>query len=379
MVAPIGFAPNFSKLLVRRWLLADTSEVRLGPTANYSAINELWWHIYKRMPSNYVIHMWNLLNEGSSFPNEEELIVMKSVMDGKKLSDAAKDLSISTKEAKNLLKSGMERANLRNLYELIVFGLRSGIIKDEPIDIKSIEKQFEKPGFYEANPTWLHVMNQLVIGKTLQDIEREGGGSKSSIQNAIKKLSDHFGIGDSMAKLIRFSLAALNPIDGPSKIRGYKPHVSWAQKAGIGSKFPLIHTKFSPANIDPDIPVYDTMKKRDVGDEPKPKVPQIKMSYADRKKLPPPVVRSTPIQTALYLLGIDRKAITPPSISSSFWDRPSSYLWNLLELAKRRYELEIAHAHPDRGGDPRRATQLNAAWKLVQKLFARRGYELDKR
>lgn len=316
--------------------------------------------------------------ESVSFPTEEELIVMKSVMDGKKLADAAKDLSISTSEAKDLLKSGMNRANLQNLYELIVFGLRSGVIKDEPIDIENVKKQFEKQGFYEGYPLWLSIMNQVVSGKSFQDIERDGGPAKSSIQNAVKQISDKFNLENSPARFIRFSFSALNPITPNASIRGYKPHVSWAQKAGIGSKLPLMHTKFKPANIDPDIPVYDAAKKRDVGDDPKPKVPQIKMSYADRKKLPPPIVRSTPIQTALYLLGIDRKAITPPSISSSFWDRPSSYLWNLLELAKRRYELEISAAHPDRGGDPKRAAQLNSAWKLVQKLFARRGYELNK-
>jgi len=305
---------------------------------------------------------------------------MKSVMDGKNLADAAKDLSISTKEAKELLKSGMQRANLQNLYELIIFGLRSGIIKDDPIDIKDVEKQFETPGFYEANPTWLHIMNQLVTGKTLQDIEREGGGAKTSIQNAIKKLSGKFGLGDSMAKLIRFSLAALNPITPNPRVRGFKPFVSWAQKQGVGSQFPLIKSKFRSADVDPEIPVYNASKKYNVGDTgDKPKLPKPAMSFADRKKLPPPIVRNTSIQTALWLLGIDKKVITPTALQGSFWNRPSSFLWKLLELAKRRYELEMLHNHPDRGGDSRRAAQISAAWELVRHLFAKHGYELHKR
>jgi len=333
------------------------------------------------MPSDDLIHPWTLLLEEVSFPSREELVVMKAAMEGNSLKDAAKELSLSSKEVKDLLKIGMKRANIRDLYELIVFGLKNGIIKDEPIDITDIEKQFEKKGFYESYPLWLYVMNQVAAGKSIQQIGREGeGGSKTSIQNAIKQITDKFNLGESPAKFIRFSLAALNPIKPNPSVRGFKPHVSWAQKQGVGSTLPLMVSKFRPFNIDPEIPVYNAAGKRDMGGEENPKVPQAKMSYADSKKLPPPVVRSTSIQTALWLLGINKSAITPNEIQGSFWNRPSSYLWNLLELAKRRYELEISAAHPDKtGGDYRRAAQLTSAWDLVKKLFARRGYELNKR
>jgi len=332
------------------------------------------------MPSDDFIHPWTLLLEEVSFPSKEELVAMKAAMEGNPLKDAAKELSVSSKEVKDLLKRGMERANISDLYELIVFGLKNDIIQDKPINITDIKTQFEKKGFYEAYPLWLYVMNQIAIGKSIHQIGHECiGGSKTSIQNTIKQIADKFNLGESPAKLIRFSLAALNPIKPNPSIRGYKPHVSWAQKQGIGSTLPMMISKFRPSNIDPEIPVYNAASKRDMGGEETPKVPQAKMSYANYKKLPPPVVRTTPIQTALQLLGIDKKVVTPNAMQGSFWNRPSSYLWNLLDLAKRRYELEISHAHPDRGGDPRRAAQLNMAWDLVKKLFARRGYELHKR
>ena len=260
--------------------------------------------------------------------------------------------------------------------------MRSGIIKDKPIDVKEIEQQFYKKGFYEAYPLWLYVMNQVAAGRTFQDIERAGeGGSKTSIQHARKQIADKYGLGDSLARYIRFSIAAVNPLSGPGQLRGFKPHVSWAQKAGIGSKYPIMPSKFRPSNIDPTLPVYDKQAKRDMPPADREAKPKVQLpprpKGAPATKVPPPVTRTTPIQTALWMLGIDRDVITNKNLrGGSFWERNPEHLWNLLELAKRRFELEIAHAHPDRGGDTRRAAQLNAAWNLVKKLFARRGYVL---
>lgn len=337
-------------------------------------------------------HPWSLLLEASSFPDNDEIIVMKGVMDGNSFGDIARELDVKVNDVKSLLANGMKKANVKDLYELIVFGLRSGIIKDKPIDVKEIEQQFYKKGFYEAYPLWLFVMNQVASGRTFQEIERAGeGGSKTSIQHARKQIADKYGLGDSLAKYIRFSIVAVSPLTAPGSVRGFKPHVSWAQKAGIGSQLPVIPSKFRPANIDPNIPVYDKQVKRDMSpverEAEKEKIKAMRASLPPRqagatqtKRVPPPVTRTTPIQTALWMLGIDRNAITNQNIASggSFWNRPSTHLWNLLALAKRRFELEIAHAHPDRGGDTRRAAQLNAAWTLVQKLFARHGYVLHR-
>jgi DNA-binding CsgD family transcriptional regulator len=337
-------------------------------------------------------HPWSLLLEASAFPDNDEIIVMKGVMDGNSFGDIGRELDIKVNDVKQLLANGMKKVNANNLYELIVFGLRSGIIKDKPIDVKSIEQDFYKKGFYEGYPLWLYLLNQIATGKTFQDIEREGGaGSKTSIQHARKQIADKYGLGDSLAKYIRFAFAAVNPLTGPGYTRGYKPHVSWAQKAGIGSKLPLMPSKFQPSNIDPTIKVYNPLTLRDMTPfEREQKIKAIRAmrksqrlsqrdnpSQEPKKTVPPPVVKSTSIQTALWLLGIDRNAITNQNMASgSFWNRPPEHLWNLLALAKRRFELEIVHAHPDRGGDVRRAVQLNAAWHLVKKLFARRGYVL---
>jgi hypothetical protein len=111
-------------------------------------------------------------------------------------------------------------------------------------------------------------------------------------------------------------------------------------------KYPIVLTKFKPADVDPDIKLYG----------------------------------KSVIQTALYLLGINKKILASTAGSKKgeglFWKKSPKHLWSLLELAKRRYELEIAHAHPDRGGNVKRAAQLNAAWSLVKKLFAKHGYIL---
>jgi DNA-binding CsgD family transcriptional regulator len=320
----------------------------------------------------------------SAFPDNDQLIVMKGIMDGNTFGDLAKELDIKVGEVKTLLATGMKNANIDNIYELVVFGLRAGIIKDDPINIKDIENDFYKKGFYEGYPLWLFVMNRVVAGKTFAEIEREGeGGSKTSIEHARKQIVDKYNLGDSLAKYIRFCFAALNPLKGPGSIRGFKPHVSWAQKAGIGSKFPVIKSKFRPSDIDPNIPVYDKQAKRDMPshqETPKVYLPKPKLTAAQREKLKAPIVRTTKIQTALWLLGIDRSAITPANLvgSGSFWEKPPEHLWNMLELAKRRYTYEMGHAHPDRGGSAMRAAQLTAAWNLTKKLFARRGFVLHK-
>jgi DNA-binding CsgD family transcriptional regulator len=319
------------------------------------------------MPSH--LHPWFLLLEASSFPDNEELLIMKGVMDGRDFGDIAKEFSIKPKDVKLSLAHGMQKANVNNLYELIVWGLRTGIIKDEPI--KDIATSFpDRPGTYDAYPGWLKVLNATVKGEKDKDIDL----SKDSIKHYRDMVAKKFNL-DSQAKFIRFAFAAVNPISGPSQLRILRPFVPSAMKMG-GLKYPPMLTKFRPANIDPNIPVYDPIQRNRSAEPPapRPKLPP----GTPTKKLPPPVVRSTSVQTALYLLGIDKSAITPPAISGSFWNRPSSYLWNLLELAKKRYEYEIRAAHPDLpGGNVKRAQQLTAAWRIVKELFKRRGYSLD--
>jgi hypothetical protein len=120
----------------------------------------------------------------------------------------------------------------------------------------------------------------------------------------------------------------------------------------------LVPSKYRPADVDPNINV-NLNNKNEIN-----------------------------IQMALHLLGIDKKIVYRTPLSgtivgakgkrkeSSFWNRPSEFLWRMLELAKDRYKYEIQHAHPDVGGDPQRAIQLNTAWEMIKKSFARRGYIL---
>ena len=76
-------------------------------------------------------------------------------------------------------------------------------------------------------------------------------------------------------------------------------------------KYPPIISKFRPSTIDPN---YE---------------PDYRSPKGNRGS----------IGIALETLGIDSSVIRGKTI----WDRPPEKIWSLLELAKRRYELEISH------------------------------------
>ena len=122
-----------------------------------------------------------LLEIESSFPDNNQLLVMKGVMDGKSLSDIATELSVKVKDAKIALTAGMQKARVQNLYELIVWGLRAGIIKDEPkTDFK--DKIQPAAGTYEAHPTWLRVLEAIILGYSDNEIDRQAGVNRDSIE-----------------------------------------------------------------------------------------------------------------------------------------------------------------------------------------------------
>lgn len=326
------------------------------------------------------LHPWFLLTENSSFPANEELQIMRGIMDGEDFKDISKKYNISINQTKQLLTQGMKKAGVKDLYELIVWGLRTGVISDAPIE--NIESYFPAiSGTYQAYPAWQQVLNAIVKGQSLSQLEI----SSDTAKKTYALIDQKFKLGDSKAKMIRLAFAAINPISGPNKIKGTsakppEPFVPSAMKLGMGSlKHPPVLSKFRPANVDPNIPVYDP-STRTVAAEPKVSTPKIFAPIGTARRAARPPVRATSIQTALELLGIDRKIISPASQLSfgSFWNRPSSHLWKILELAKRRYELEIAHAHPDKPtGNVLRAQQLNSAWRIIKRMFAARGYELN--
>ena len=163
-----------------------------------------------------------LLEIESSFPDNNQLLVMKGVMDGHTLSDIAFRLSIKVNDAKKLLATGMQKANVQNLYELIVWGLRAGVINDEP---KTEFKDKIQPaaGTYEAHPTWLRVLEAIILGYSDNEIDRQAGINRDSIEYYRKMISNKFGLDGSRAQLIRLGFQILNPITANPSIKASRP------------------------------------------------------------------------------------------------------------------------------------------------------------
>ena len=194
-----------------------------------------------------------LLEIESSFPDNDQLLVMKGVMDGKSLSDIATELAVKVKDAKQSLIAGMQKAKVNNLYELIVWGLRTGIIKDEP---KTNLKDKIQPaaGTYEAHPTWLRVLDAIIGGYSDLEIEQQAGVSRDSLEHYKKMISDKFGLGDSRAKLIRFGFQLLNPIEGPSQVKGFRvPLLSLQQQEVLKLICQGYNTKEMADILDPPV------------------------------------------------------------------------------------------------------------------------------
>lgn len=305
------------------------------------------------MMTDFIIenHPWKRLSGKRNaiayitFPNEKELAVMKGVMDGESIQQISKKLNITIKDTKHLLSRGMRIAELKNLYDLILWGLKTGVIKDEPLPdaYKQISNN-TNPSYAE----WRFFLNQIITGQS--DIP------KSTQDNLKKQIAKHFKLGPSDAQFMRFVFQAMNPINPPKSVRGFKPHVPHFVKTGVSPKYAVIPSKFKPADIDPNLhPTYQPLKMgRQVG------------------------AQGGSIQMALKILGINPDVVKTPKNKVSFWQHKPEDLWHILELARTRFEYEIAHAHPDRGGDVNRAKQVNVAWKFVKDMFKRRGYELHK-
>lgn len=157
----------------------------------------------------------------SSFPDNDQLLVMKGVMDGKSLSEIAAELAVKVKDTKQALASGMQKAKVQNLYELILWGLRAGVIKDEPLT--HLKDKIQSPeGTYEGHPTWLRVLSGIIAGYNDSEIEREAGVSRDSLEHYKKLIDTKFNLGGSRAKLIRFGFQLLNPIEGPAQVKGFR-------------------------------------------------------------------------------------------------------------------------------------------------------------
>lgn len=306
-------------------------------------------------------HPWLFLREAlqPSFPTEKQVIAMKKVMDGEK--DAKRQD----------LKDGMATAGIKNLYELVLWGLQTGVIKDKPIQVSP--NMFNQPNFVEGFPTWYRVLYAMAMDGSDKKVMDQAGISKESLEFYKKWITEKFKLKDSQASLIRFAFQATNPISGPKS--AHTPHKAKRSPHQTIKYPPMYAGGFKPAEIDPNIPIHTaTLKNRDLEKS----IPRLRGTVT--KNVVPKIVRVTAITKALEILGIDPVVIYAGDKGSKmrgrgpFWERSASYLWNMLELSRTRYEYEISHAHPDRGGNPKRAAQLNAAWDLIKKMFAKHGY-----
>lgn len=323
-------------------------------------------------------HPWKLLTEqNATFPNQQELAIMKGIMDGESIQNISKKLNITGKDAKHLLTHGMKIADVKSLYDLILWGLKTGVIRDEPLP--EVWKQLhsnENPSYED----WRYFLNQSVTGG-------KGNLSKSTQDSLKRSIAQKFNLGPSDAKFIRFVFQVLNPISPPPRVRAFKPHVSHYVKTGVSSKYAMSLSKFQPADIDPDLhPNYQPIQMG--GKDNRDEKGNFK-SAEDRKKqatFVPPTVRGRKIKTggtitlALKILGINPDVVKPPIGKGSFWNHPPEHLWRLLDLAKTRYYYEIAHAMEAGGSNvdrANRAKQVTVAWKFVKDMFKRRGFELE--
>ena len=90
------------------------------------------------------------------------------------------------------------------------------------------------------------------------------------------------------------------------------------------------------------------------------------------------------VVTLLAWMGVpDRRLYLPRKMGGSnkhgefggFWKRPINHL-ALLEEARERYLSRIKAAHPDRGGEARKAADLVKVWHMISSRFKTHGYEL---
>lgn len=274
--------------------------------------------------------------EIGNFPNEAEIHAMKTIMDGGK--------GVKSKD----LESGMRKINARNLYEMIIWGLRTGIIRDKPR--KDVDmNMFNNPKYGEGYPQWFYLLNQLATGNRIDM-------PKTRVEYFTKFINEKFHLNGSKAQLIRFALAVVNPIEPPKSLKGH--WTNWTKSRTALMRIPQVHTG---SNIDPKA----TISKK------------------------------SELRAMLKLFGIDasKVRVTGPrtgSISRSIWNKPPDTLWRILEMVRDRRDAEIRRLHPLANRHPQNADQakqvrlatkqlavVNAAWNRVKLLFARKGFHIE--
>lgn len=156
----------------------------------------------------------------STFPSGPQLIAIKKFLDSETEGYNKVDVA-----------KGMKIIGLKTIYDLVLWGLKTGIIRDEPIT--NLEDKVSIPGTGGGYSDWLRLLNYIVAGYSDQNIEKEGGFNKTSIDFFKKKIASAYGLGPSPAKLIRFAFQVLNPISPPKIFYGWKAEGITTEQARI--------------------------------------------------------------------------------------------------------------------------------------------------
>lgn len=272
------------------------------------------------------------------FPSQQELIAMKAVMDGEETF------------SKPDFKSGMLKIEAKSLYDLILWGLRAGIIQDPPMPEVKDYAMTDPKKYHESYPSWLKLLSGLVSGYSPREIESNLGLGKDSQEFYHKKIAIEFHLHPSKARLIRFAFQVLNPIKPPPRM-----HIDWRPWTGSRTSLMRIPQTMTGSQIDPDAVV----------------------------------TKDTPVKMMLKLLRVKELPRASGKKISSIWLRPDNELWEILEKAKIRRDEEIKKLIPlaNRSSDDpivqqqtrmaeKQLSVVNTAWRGVRALFARHGYTL---
>ncbi len=266
------------------------------------------------------------------FPDQQELIAMKAVMDGEDIFNKAD------------LKSGMQKIEAKTLYDLIKWGLIAGIIRDSPMtEIKDYAMTDPKK-FYESYPSWLKLLDGLVAGYNPQQMEIVMGLGKDSQEFYHRKIAIEFHLHPSKARLIRFAFQVCNPVTPPPASK-----IDWRPWTGSRTSLMRIPQTNTGSTIDQDAVVTN----------------------------------ETPVRVALRLLGVENLPKSKRK-GNSIWIRDESELLDILYKAKERRDEEIkrlgpmANRHSDDPIEQQRAKMadrqlavVNSAWARIRGLFAR--------
>lgn len=168
-----------------------------------------------------------------SFPNNDQLAVMKGVLDGEPLSKIAHDKGITVSEANKRYKDGMRIANLKTLHDLVLWGLTTGVIQDPPrTDLAKAE--IDKG--YREYPIWIRVLQAMTTSGKDADIAQEAGLARSSLEYYKELIKKKFLLGDAPTSLIRFAFQVTKPIAPPKSFKGWRP-----EGLGPESNMVLVH------------------------------------------------------------------------------------------------------------------------------------------